>query len=138
MIPFHETRRGQRFFDGQLPQLISILSDVADSLKAPRPIYQLRADVPENFLSDLYLGNYVPVDQPATDLEKKLTPEIIAVQNRLRNAVSEDAWALIEQYSGLLAASRTAGQEQAFAAGFRTAMTMLAAGLKQPMTAEKE
>ena len=68
----------------------------------------------------------------------ELIPEIVAVQDRLRNAVSADTWALIEQYGGLLAASRTAGQEQAFAAGFRSAMTMLAAGLTQPMTAEKE
>ena len=138
MIPFHETRRGQRFFDVQLPKLITALADIADSLKAPRPVYQLRAEVPEKFLSDLYLGNYAPFEQPATDLEKALTPEIVAIQERLRNAVSEDAWALVEQYSGLLAASRTAGQEQAFAAGFRSAMTMLAAGLAQPMTAEKE
>ena len=118
MIPFHETRRGQRFFEAQLPKLITALSDIADSLKAPRPTYQLKAEVPENFLSELYLGNYAPFDLPATDLEKELTPEIIAVQNRLRKNVSEDAWALIEQYGGLLAASRTAGQEQAFAAGF--------------------
>ena len=138
MIPFHETRRGQRFFDSQLPKLIAALADIADSLKAPRPIYQLKAEIPENFLSDLYLGNYAPFEQPATDLEKELTPEIVAVQDRLRNAVSADTWALIEQYGGLLAASRTAGQEQAFAAGFRSAMTMLAAGLAQPMTAEKE
>lgn len=138
MIPFHETRRGQRFFDSQFPKLITALADIADFLKAPRPVYQLRAEVPENFLSDLYLGNYAPFEQPATDLEKELTPEIVAIQNRLRKAVSEDAWTLIEQYGELLAASRTAGQEQAFAAGFRSAMTMLAAGLTQPMTAEKE
>ena len=138
MIPFHETRRGQRFFEVQLPQLITALSDIADSLKAPRPTYHLKAEVPENFLSELYLGTYVPFDLPATDLEKELTPEIIAVQNRLRKNVSEDAWALIEQYGGLLAASRTAGQEQAFAAGFRSAMMMLTAGLTQPITAAKE
>ena len=138
MIPFHETRRGQRFFEVQLPQLITALSDIADSLKAPRPTYHLKAEVPENFLSELYLGKYAPFDLPASNLEKELAPEIIAVQNRLRKAVSEDAWTLIEQYGELLAASRTAGQEQAFAAGFRSAMTMLAAGLTQPMTAEKE
>ena len=137
MIPFHETRRGQRFFEVQLPQLITALSDIADSLKAPRPTYHLKAEVPENFLSELYLGNYVPFDLPATDLKKELTPEIIAIQEQLRKSVSEDAWALIEQYGGLLAISRTSGQEQAFAAGFRSAMTMLAAGLAQPMTAER-
>ena len=138
MIPFHETRRGQRFFEAQLPKLITALSDIADSLKAPRPTYQLKAEVPENFLSELYLGNYAPFDLPATDLEKELTPEIIAVQNRLRKNVSEDAWALIEQYGGLLAASRTSGQEHAFASGFLSAMMMLTAGLTQPITAAKE
>ena len=138
MIPFHETRCGQQFFEAQLPKLITALSDIADSLKAPRPAYQLKAEVPENFLSELYLGKYAPFDLPASNLEKELAPEIIAVQNRLRKAVSEGAWSLIEQYGGLLAASRTAGQEQAFATGFRSAMTMLAAGLTQPITATKE
>lgn len=98
MIPFHETRRGQWFFEAQLPKLITALSDIADSLKAPRPTYQLKAEVPENFLSDLYLGNYVPFDLPATDLKKELTPEIIAIQEQLRKSVSEDAWALIDLF----------------------------------------
>ena len=100
MIPFHETRCGQQFFEALLPKLITALSDIADSLKAPRPTYHLKAEVPENFLSELYLGNYVPFDLPATDLEKELTPEIIAVQDRLRKTVSEDAWALIEHTAG--------------------------------------
>ena len=43
MIPFHETRRGRRFFEAQLPKLITALSDIAGSLKVPRPIYQLKS-----------------------------------------------------------------------------------------------
>lgn len=138
MIPFHETGRGQRFFEVQLPKLITALTDIAASLKAPRPIYQLEAEVPESFLSDLYLGNYDPSEQPATDLERALTQAIVAVQNQLREVVPADFWTLIDQYGELLTARCTTDREQAFAAGFRSAMTMLAAGLAKPMPAERE
>ena len=138
MIPFHETRRGQRFFEGQLPRLIDALTDIAASLKAPRPIYQLRAEVPENFLSDLYFGNYAPSEQPETEMDKELTQAIVAVQKRLREVVPAESWTLIGQYSELLTARCTAEMEQAFAAGFRSAMTMLAAGLAEPMPEERE
>lgn len=33
MIQFHETIRGKRFFDGQLPALIKALERIADALE---------------------------------------------------------------------------------------------------------
>lgn len=138
MIPFHETGRGQRFFDVQLPKLIAALTDIAASLKAPRPIYQLKAEVSEQFLSDLYLGNYDPSEQPATELDKELTQAIIAVQNQLRKVVPADSWTLISEYGELLTARNTADRERAFVAGFQSAMTMLAAGLAKPAPEERE
>lgn len=136
-MQFHETRYGVRFFDGQLPKLIEALTDIAAALKAPKPVYQLQQAVPEDFLADLYLGNYDPSDFPATKREKELAPEIITVQEQLREIVPVGAWALIDRYGELLAARGTAEREQAFAAGFRSAMTMLAAGLACP-TADKQ
>lgn len=137
-MQFHETRYGARFFDGQLPKLISALTDIAAALKTPTPVYQLRPEVPEDFLTDLYLGNYDPSDFPATEREKELAPEIVAVQEQLRKIVPVDAWALIDRYGELLAARGTAEREQAFAAGFQSAMTMLAAGLSCPTVKRQE
>lgn len=137
-MQFHETRYGAKFFDGQLPKLITALTDIALALKAPTPVYQLRPEIPENFLTDLYLGNYDPSDFPATEREKELAPEIVTVQEQLRELVPVDAWALIDRYGELLAARGTAEREQAFAAGFQSAMTMLAAGLACPTAARQE
>lgn len=135
---FHETRYGARFFDSQLPKLISALTDIAATLKMPVPVYQLKPEVPKNFLADLYLGNYDPSDTLPTEREKELAPEIVAVQEQLREGVPVDTWALIDRYGELLAARGTAEREQAFAAGFQSAMTMLAAGLASPGIMEQE
>ena len=129
---FHDTVCGQRFFEGQLPKLIRALTDIADALKAPRPVYQLKPEVPEDFLADLYLGNYDPSDLPATEREKELKPEIMAVQQQLQETVSAEGWALIMRYEALLSARNTADREQAFAAGFQSATQMFAAGLAGP------
>ena len=48
-MQFHETAYGKRFFDGQLPKLISALTDIASALKTPTPVYQLQPEIPEDF-----------------------------------------------------------------------------------------
>ena len=137
MIPFHESVHGRHFFEGQLPKLITALTDIAAALKAPQPVYQLKAEVPDDFLSDLYYGNHVPSSQPNTKEEVELTPEILACQRQLRECVSPEIWELVERYNSLLSGRGSIQREQAFASGFRSAMTMLAAGL-MAQTTDKE
>lgn len=129
---FHETKRGQIFFDSQLPKLISTLTDISATLKAPTPVYQMEHTVPEYFLADLYHGAFDPSDLPNPSKTVELTPEIITVQTRLREVVTADAWTLIERYRTLLDSCHIAEREQAFAAGFHAATTMFAAGLATP------
>lgn len=138
LMNFHETRYGARFFDGQLPKLISALTGIATALTAPKPVYQLKPTVPENFLADLYHGTYDPSDLPNTEAETELMSEIISCQQQLRETVTPDVWALIERYGSLLSRRGVTDREQAFATGFRTAMTMLAAGLAYPTKNETE
>ena len=126
---FHETRYGARFFDGQLPKLISALEGIATSLKAPTPVYQLKPEVPENFLAELYHGNYDPSPGRNNGTRRELTQEILACQRKLRSEVSPETWDTIERYSALLNGRNVYDREQAFAAGFQSAMTMLVAGL---------
>lgn len=137
MIPFHESGHGRRFFDDQLPKLITALTDIAAALKAPQPVYQLKTEAPKGFLSDLYHGSYDPSDQPNAREEVELTPEIITCQRQLRETVPPETWELIDRYSTLLSSRSVIQREQAFAAGFRSAMTILAAGLMAP-TVDKE
>lgn len=137
-MQFHETPYGARFFNGQLPKLIEVLSNIASALKAPKPVYQLQPEVPKDFLANLYHGNYDPSDLPATKAEKELMSEILACQKQLRETVRPETLALIEQYRTLLNRRHTAEREQAFAAGFQSAMMMLAAGLACPAANTKE
>jgi len=135
---FHETKRGAIFFDGQLPKLISALEGIASALRKPTPVYQLKADVPENFLVDLYHGNYEPSAVRKSEERKEWTIEILACQRKLREEVSPEVWDLIDRYSALLNGRNVYDREQAFAAGFQTAVTMLAAGLGHQMNNETE
>ena len=137
-MQFHETRAGKLFFESQLPKLISALTDISASLKNRGTAYIIKPEIPEDFLTDLYYGNYDPSGCPNTDMENELTPEMIAVQQHIRGSVDQEVWEWIERYRSLLDGCHAAEREQAFAAGFRSAMTMLAAGLSQPITAGKE
>jgi len=132
MMQFHETELGKRFFQGQLPELISALTDIAAALKTPALAYQLQQSVPEDFLRDLYLGNYDPSDISATSQEKEVMPEVIAIQEQLRERLYQGEWDLFERYCSLQSAIGTIDREQAFAAGFRSATTLIAAGLSAP------
>jgi len=129
---FYESKRGAIFFEGQLPKLISALEDIAAGLKEPTPVYQLTAEVPEAFLTDLYHGNYDPSDGSSCETRRELASEIIACQKKLQSEVSSEVWDLIDRYTALLNGRNVYYREQAFADGFRSAMTMLAAGLSQP------
>ena len=135
---FHETRYGARFFDGQLPKLISALEGIASALNKPTPVYQLKPDLPENFLADLYHGNYDPSSGRNNGERRELTQEILACQRKLRSEVSSEVWDTIERYSALLNGRNVFDREQAFAAGFQSAMTMLVAGLGHHTKSETE
>ena len=137
-MQFYETKAGRIFFESQLPKLISALTDISAALKNRGTAYVIKPEIPpEDFLAELYHGNYDPSDRPYTKKETELTPEIIACQQQLREAVSADTWELIERYNDLMSSRRVIEREQAFASGFRSAMTMLAAGLSQPLTVDK-
>lgn len=126
---FHETRYGARFFNGQLPKLISALEGIAAALKTPAPVYQLKAEIPEHFLSDLYHGNYKPSHAPDWEMKKELLQEIVNCDKDLRGNLSPEQWLAVEKYISLLNSRNEFRREQAFAEGFQAAMTMLVAGL---------
>lgn len=137
VLQFYETKAGRIFFESQLPKLISALTDISAAMKNRGMAYVIKPDIPEDFLADLYHGNYDPSGRPYTPKEAELTPEIVACQQQLREAVSADTWELIERYNDLMSSRRVIEREQAFASGFQSAMTMLVAGLSQPLAVDE-
>ena len=135
-MDFYETRMGQEFYTNTVPRITKALEDIAKSLNAPAPVIQLPQDIPKDFLTDLYLGNYDPSDEPEPEEIADCTAEIIANEAALHKAVSPDIWSLIDRTSTLLPKKGDILQAQAFAAGFRCAMTMLVVGLAKPGSGE--
>ena len=86
---FHETVMGKTFFQGQLPKLIQVLSQIAQALNAPRPAFLVQPDVPPGFLMELYHGNFVPSDVPETQEIADGNRKISRFQETLRAALSE-------------------------------------------------
>ena len=61
---FHETALGRRFFEGQLPQLITSLKEISAALNAPKPVMQMNAEYREDYLVQLYYTNFDPDTAP--------------------------------------------------------------------------
>ena len=131
-MQFYETQMGRVFFQGQLPKLIGALEGIAAALRSPPPICQVPLEVSPDFLSDLYYGRYDPSDEPESEEQKWYTKKIMACQESLRAMCSEAVWEQIENYRTLLNERSSVEREQAFSAGVRMAMRMVAAGLSAP------
>lgn len=132
-MEFHKTIAGKHFFESQLPRLITALADIAASLKIPAPVYRIEQEVPPDFLKNLYYGQYDPLDWVDADVLSTYNKRIIAHQDLLRNTLSPDVLALVDQHIELLDDRGTVEREQAFSAGFSFAATMFAAGLVRPV-----
>lgn len=129
---FHETVTGKRFFEGQLPQLISSLKEISAALKSPRPVIQMDAEYREDYLVQLYYTNFDPETAPDRETHAFYNSAIAQMQEEIKNSVTGELWQKIEHSYSTIATRTTAEREQAFAAGFRTAMTMMACGLSAP------
>lgn len=131
-MQFHESPMGREFFQRQLPLLIRTLTDISKRLRQPAPVSLSHKADWDKFLTELYYGSYDPSDVPGTAGQTARTKEIIACQDKLCTEVSDEVWDMIENYRSLLEERHCEEREQAFAVGFRCAMTMLAAGLSVP------
>lgn len=134
---FHDTTLGVRFFQGQLPQLINALNAISQKLSPPVQAIQIQTENYDDFLAELYHGNYDPSDIPDTAAQADCTKQIMAFQEKLRAELPSGAWDQVEYYRILLEDRHCEDREQAFASGFRCAMTMLAAGLSTQRRDEK-
>ncbi len=128
---FHETKMGRIFFEGTAPRIATALETIAKRLNTPATAAVLpgTCEVPADFLAELYLGNYDPSDEPDTEEVARYIAEIMAKEDTLRAVVSPDIWEQIDHILSLVNKKVDRQLEQAFAAGFRSAMMMVMAGL---------
>lgn len=131
-MQFYETKMGHQFFQCQLPALLSALQRIADTLGQPPKAVRLSAEVPADYLSDLYYGNLEPDKQITNEAIRRCTKEIIALQDEIRNRVSPEEFAQLEKLTMKIEQRACEETGAAFQAGFRTAIQMIAAGLSVP------
>ena len=129
---FHETQMGKRFFEGQLPQLITALKEISAALNAPKPVMQMNTEYREDYLVQLYYTNFDPDTAPDRETHAFYDSAIAQMQDEIRDAVTGELWQKIEHSYSTIATRTAAEREQAFAVGFRTAMTMMVCGLSAP------
>ena len=133
---FHETQMGKRFFEGQLPQLITSLKEISAALNAPKPLIQMNTEYREDYLVQLYYTNFDPETAPDRETHAFYDSAIAQMQDEIKGAVTEELWQKIEHSYSTIATRTAAEREQAFAAGFRTAMTMMVCGLSAPKSVQ--
>lgn len=106
---------GKNFLVDQLPQFINAVAGMDQ--------------VPPDFLRNLYYGWYdpsEPIDPAALQCHNT---RIIAYQKRLQESLTPEAWDAVEEYRRLLDERGTEEREQAFEAGYKSAVMLIAAGL---------
>lgn len=137
-MEFYETEAGRRFFQGQLPQLIAALQDVAKSLAQPTRACSSSQGIPPTFLQELYYGNFDPSAAPNGPEHIALTQQIKEYQNQLCSDVTPELWDRIDGYRTLLDDRGAVERVQAFESGYRCAFQLIAAGLSHPTLGELE
>lgn len=123
----HETKYGQRFFDYQLPKLITALESIATEMAKKPPTIRLPVDIPADFLKDVYHGNLEPDAVPSPS--KPLDKAVEAAYAQLKEQVPPEIRHQLEAYRLAVEDRYDLYLDQAFATGYRTAMRLVAAGL---------
>lgn len=127
---FYDTKVGNIFFNAQLPALIDALEKIADALHKPAPApIKLPADVPSDYLTELYYGNLDLGMKIDNDEIRQLTRATIELQEKLKNRLSAEDWEMVTQLTTLIDNRACDESAKSFQTGFCTAMQMIMAGL---------
>lgn len=135
-MEFYQTKQGRIFYEGTMPRIAISLEKIAESLNAPASSLRIAHEVPENFLADLYWGNYDPSGGPDSEESVQCSAEIKAAQETIKAQVTPEVWEQIDNIFSLIARRSDIDRAEAYATGFRSATTMLAAGLSNPYRKE--
>jgi len=129
---FYETQRGHYFFDSQLPKLIQLLENIEKHLSQGALKQQPTLEPDSGFLQNLYYGNYDAEQYQEREHIKPLSREVIRLDTALRQFLTPQEIQLFEDYHQAITLRNDAVAEQAYEAGFRTAVQMMLAGCSAP------
>ena len=132
MMEFYETQLGRRFYEHTVPQIANALQKIAGSISTPASCIHVPHEVPKDFLSELYWGNYDPSGEPDSEESARFSAEISAAQETVKALVSPEVWVQLDYLFTLIAQRNDLDRAEAYAIGFRSAVTMLVAGLSSP------
>lgn len=120
------------FYEFTVPQIAKALEKIAESLAAPAPCIRMAQEAPKDFLTELYWGNYDPSGESDSQESAQCSAEIGKAQEAVKAQVTPEVWAQIENVFTLISRRNDIDRAEAYAAGFRAAVTMFAAGLSKP------
>lgn len=122
---FYETTMGRRFFESQLPKLITALQGISANLSRPVSVIQVPEADPD-FLRELYRnsGVYEPTEETKT-----INHAAIEVLDELLPLLSEEGRKAFEKYQEIAADRSEEFSERAFRTGFQTAVQMIVCGI---------
>ena len=129
---FYETKAGHIFFDSQLPRLTKALEEIAAALSHPQPAIKLNTVSDQELLSCLFYGSYDPEKYQSYEQIRILNRQVSQAEIALRKTLTPEADQLLDAYQRADNIRDDAVAEQAYAAGFRTAVQMLLAGSTIP------
>lgn len=129
---FYETKAGRIFFEGQLPQLIHALQDIAGALSQTAAPLKLPLEADPKFLDDLYWGRYEPAVFHRHEKTKQLDAAVMDTRSRLQQLLPTEARESYEKYQAALEERTSYLVQQSYESGYRTAVQMILAGLTNP------
>lgn len=125
---FHETIMGKRFFESQLPKLITALQGISEKLSRPVSVIETPEADPD-FLRELYRRSDV---YETTEEFRSLNHAAIKAQRGFLPLLSEDGRKAFEEYQRIAADRCEEFSERAFRIGFQTAVQMIVCGMMLP------
>lgn len=130
-MEFFETPMGKSFFMKQVPELIQALQDIAGKLEKKQEPIRLAVNAPENFLDELYHGNIEFGVYSKEGFHREDLKRVTDAQRRLQKCLSAEQWEMFLEYNAL--SGNYAAQEagRMYKTGFRQAVQLIAAGLRQ-------
>ena len=136
MNHFYESGYGRAFFSTQLPNLVRAIEKLSTSITDSRQPLAQEVELNPQFLRDLYRGDYEPLNHKKQIKELiELNHRVADIENSLRQMIfgfPKDLTDSFDAYLDAISERNSAEMEQAFEAGYQTAINMLVAGLVPP------
>lgn len=123
---FHETIMGKRFFESQLPTLITALQGIAEKMTAPAAAIQLPTKADPNFLRELYTQSKA---FDTTEESRKYTRTVVETQSKFFPHLSDGDREAFNAYQEAVERRDEEFAERAYRIGFQTAVQMIMTGL---------